>query len=59
MRCALCGGEIEIDDGDAVAVHGGGLAHESCLDEYDGDVEASAAEIERERHERRKRRRTA
>jgi len=51
MRCALCGEPVKIDDDDAVVVHGGGLAHESCLAECD-DVECSAAELERERRQR-------
>jgi hypothetical protein len=55
MRCALCGEPVEIDDDDAVVVHGGGLAHESCLADYD-DVECSAIELDRQRRQAARRR---
>lgn len=54
-RCGLCGQPVEIEDDDAVLLHGGGLAHGSCLAEGD-DLESSTVEVERERRERAKRR---
>jgi hypothetical protein len=58
-RCPLCGEPVTSDD-DAVHVHGGGLAHQSCLDEDEGRIECGVAELERmQRSQRRARERKA